>query len=163
MPYITSKTFGGASGFSCCYRDHNDEDSTLGQLHGAVLSFKIMFEADALDANGRVLATFDTEDIEEFLDATFGHTIIVAQDDPSMEAFEQLDDDGAVDMVVLQTVSLETFAKAVFDYCDHWLGDKKLGDRVTVHSVECREHEGSASIYARDDTVIELTEDLKPE
>jgi 6-pyruvoyltetrahydropterin/6-carboxytetrahydropterin synthase len=159
MPYLTSKTFGGASGFSCCFRDHNDQDSTLGQLHGSVLTFKIMFESDTLDDNGRVLATFNMEDVEEFLDATFGHTTVVAQDDPSMEAFDQLDEDGAIDLVVLPQISLETFCKSVFDYCEHWLKDKRLDERVWTHSVECREHEGSSAIYARDDSVVSLVEE----
>jgi 6-pyruvoyltetrahydropterin/6-carboxytetrahydropterin synthase len=164
MPYLTSTTFGGASGFSCCYRDHNDDESNLGLLHGAVLSFKIIFEADALGENGRVLATVDMGNIEEFLDVTFGHTTIVAQDDPSLEAFEQLNEDDAIDLVITPRSSLENFAKTVYDYCDHWLGKKSLQDRVTVHSVECREHDGSSAIYARDDTVIEFTEDkeVKP-
>lgn len=156
MPFLTSKTFGGASGFSCCYRDHKDDESTLGQLHGSVLSFKVMFEADELDAHGRVMPMYDTEELEEFLDATFGYTTIVAQDDPSMEAFDQLDEDEAIDLVVLQAVSLETFCKAVFDFCVLWLQKKGQDQRVMVHSVEVREHDGSSAIFARNDTVVEL-------
>lgn len=159
MPYLASKSYGQASGFSCCYRDHNDEASTLGQLHGSVLGFKIMFEADVLDENNRVLDTTSLGEIEEFLEASFSHTTLVAQDDPSMEAFDQLDDDGAIDLVVMPATTLEAFAKAVFDFCDHWLGRSPHDKRVTIHSVECRESEGDSAIYARDDTVIEITED----
>lgn len=156
MPYLTSKSFGGASGFSCCYRDHNDDESTLGQLHGAVLAFKIMFEADNLKDIRQVDGLM--EKIEEFLDATFGHTTIVAQDDPSMEAFEQLDEDGAIDLVVLVETLPDAFAKAVFDYCVHWVGEGMFGT-LMIHSVECKEHDGTSAIYARDDSVIELVAD----
>lgn len=156
MPYLTSKTIGGAAGFSCCYRDHNDDESTLGQLHGSMLSFKIIFEADTFQdikhADGLM------EKIEEFLDANFGHTTVIAQDDPSMEAFEQLDEDGAIDLVVLPETRIEAFAKSVYDYCVHWVGEGHFGT-LMIHSVECREHEGNSSIYARDDSVIELIAD----
>lgn len=158
MPYLMSKSYGGASGFSCCYRDHNDEVSVGGQLHGAVLSFKVILEADKLDDNGRVFPTHDTEGLEEFLDNMFGNTTIVAQEDPCMEAFAQLDEDCAIDMVVLQTVSLESFAKAIFDFCLLWLEKQGQGDRVWVHSVEVREHDGLSAIFARDDAVIEIAE-----
>jgi 6-pyruvoyltetrahydropterin/6-carboxytetrahydropterin synthase len=158
VPYLTSKTFGGASGFSCCYRDHKDEESTLGQLHGSVLAFKIMFEADTLADTRHVNDLM--EKISEFLDANFSHTTVIAQDDPSMEAWDQLDDDGAIDLVVLPDTAIETFAKSVFDYCTHWVGDGTGNfGTLTVHSVECREHDGSSAIYARDDTVIELISD----
>lgn len=162
MPFLTSKSFGGATGFSCCYRDHSDQESTLGQLHGSVLGFKIMFEADTLADIKQVDSMM--EKIEEFLDANFAHTTIIAQDDPSMEAFDQLDEDGAIDLVVLPNTDIATFAKSVFDYCAHWIGEGtgNFGS-LTIHSVECKEHDGTSSIYARDDTVIELVEDAPEE
>lgn len=159
MPYLMTKSYGGAAGFSCCYRDYRDEESVGGQLHGAVLAFKVILEADKLDGNGRVFPTYDTEKLEEFLDATFGNTVIIAQDDPCMEAFEQLDEDCAIDLVVLQNVSLEGFARAIFEFVHVWLQSTGAEDRVWAHSVEVREHDGLSAIYARDDSVIEIAED----
>jgi hypothetical protein len=82
----------------------------------------------------------------------------VAQDDPQLAVFEDLADKGLADLVVLPSVGCEAFAEYVFAFCEKFLADQGMDDRVRVHSVECREHEGNSAIYAADDDDIIVDE-----
>jgi len=103
---------------------------------------------------------------KEWADHMFDHTLIIAKDDPHLETFKQLNmirggfnDNGIVDLRIVDSVGCEGFAKIAFDAMSSMLVDMKkdntgrypVGAGVKLKSVEVFEHAGNSAIYERGD------------
>ena len=53
--------------------------------------------------------------IKERLNQIFDHTTIIASDDPEIERFRLLHNDGIIDLRIMDHVGCEMFAKVVFE------------------------------------------------
>ena len=101
---------------------------------------------------------------KEWADHTFDHTLIIAKDDPHLETFKQLNmikggfnDNGIVDLRIVDNVGCEGFARMAFDKMSEMLVDMKrdnmgrypVGKTVKLKSVEVFEHAGNSAIFER--------------
>jgi len=106
-----------------------------------------VFECHHLDDNSWAIDLSSLDNIKTWLKSQFDHTTIIAEDDPELDAFKELNDKGVCDLRVLPGTSCEKFAEHVFRYARQWMEDQGLLTRVTIRSVECSEHEGNTAMY----------------
>lgn len=133
------------SEFSCCFRQWRAE-SHCRLLHGYALSFKIVFEADTLDANNWVFDFGSLKPIKQWLKDTFDHTTVIASDDPQVQTFRDLEQQGLIALRVIPDVGCEKFAQYVFQHVHDWLGSRSAS-LVRLRSVEVCEHGVNSAIY----------------
>lgn len=154
VAYRSTKTFCHSLGLSCAFRQHG-ASSHCNMIHGYALQVKVTFEADGLDDKNWVVDFGGLKEVKGWLEKNFDHKLLVADDDPELELFQDMD--GVVaDCRFVPKVGCEAFASEIFDYMTWWI-DARInrhrsddGPRVRLVEVEVREHEGnSASIVAR--------------
>jgi len=143
MTYKSTKIF---DGFSTCFRQWRAAESHCRYLHGYSLEFEVIFQGD-LDHRNWVMdfGCFKRNGIKRYLEHMFDHTLIAAEDDPSLEMFQLLEDKELVQLRIMKDVGCEKFAKHVFDYLTQALKDDP---RIWVVSVECIENKKNSAIYA---------------
>lgn len=142
MLYKSTKLF---SGYSACFRQWK-ADSHCKYLHGYSLEFKATFQG-RLDHRNWVVdfGCFKQNGIKKRLSEMFDHTTIVAKDDPNIEYFQRLDEDGIIQLRVIDDVGCEKFAEYVFNIL------KELDTlRARVISVECIENKSNSAIFGND-------------
>ena len=88
--YQSTKTYGNDRGLSCCFRQWRATHSHCSTLHGYSLGFKFVWESESLDDKNWCFDFGGMKPIKEYLDHMFDHTILVAEDDPALEAFKTL-------------------------------------------------------------------------
>jgi 6-pyruvoyltetrahydropterin/6-carboxytetrahydropterin synthase len=142
MPYQSTKVF---DGFSTAFRQWRAEHSHCRFIHGYALSFKVWFEGD-LDERNWVTDFGGFKEIKEELAMWFDHTLVVAEDDPALDAFRELDSLGVADLRVMPAVGCERFAKFVYSLVGSKIYDMTKS-RVRVVKVECFEHGKNSAIY----------------
>jgi len=132
----------------CAHRQWRDKgDCKL--VHGYDRSVHFVFESDSLDDKNWVMDFGGLRPIKAWLEDLFDHTLLINEDDPEMEFFQDMDRKGLCRLRVLPNIGMEGSAKYVFDYVDNWVKEQTDG-RVSIYSVECREHEKNSAIYIRD-------------
>jgi 6-pyruvoyltetrahydropterin/6-carboxytetrahydropterin synthase len=149
--YQSTKVY---DGFSCVFRQWRAEGTHCAYLHGYSVSFKIIFEGDldhrnwTFDFGGmkRAQCTIDGMNPKQWFDYMFDHTTIIAEDDPYLQLFQQMDAQGTIQLRTLPAVGAEKFAEFVFNKVNDFV-QKETNGRVRVVSVEAREHEKNSAIY----------------
>ena len=63
----------------------------------------------------------------------------MASDDPHLSIFESLNDNGIIDMIIVESTGAEMFAKMAMEYSSKMI-EENYGDRCWVESVTVREH-----------------------
>ena len=81
-------------------------------------------------------------------DSLFDHTLLINEDDPELEFFQEMEKRDLCRLRVMPNVGMEGSAKYVFEYIDQWV-KKETGNRVSLYSVECRENEKNSAIFIR--------------
>lgn len=145
MKFYSSKTFGNDRGLSCAFRQWR-ADSHCRLIHGYSLGFKFIFEADSLNEKNWVYDFGNTKWIKEYLDRVFDHTLVVASDDPELDAFKELDKLGVCDLIILEAVGCEKFAEYVYKDIAPTVESQTDG-RVRLKVVECFEHGSNSASY----------------
>lgn len=146
MKYRSTKTYGHELGLSAAFRQWR-ADSHCNKLHGYALSFKFIFEADELDERNWVMDFGGLKDLKEKLKKFFDHKTIVAKDDPKLGAFQALESMGLSDLVILEGVGCELFAKKAYELGQETLEALGLDSRIRIVSVECAEHGANSAVY----------------
>jgi 6-pyruvoyltetrahydropterin/6-carboxytetrahydropterin synthase len=146
MKYRSTKTYGHELGFSSTFRQWR-ASSHCNKLHGYSLAFRFVFEADQLDERNWVMDFGGLKPLKEKLERVFDHKTIVASDDPKLGAFQALESMGVADLVILDGVGCELFAKKAFDLGQEALKELELDSRVKIISVECSEHGANSAVY----------------
>ncbi|MEC7435972.1 MAG: 6-carboxytetrahydropterin synthase [Candidatus Thermoplasmatota archaeon] len=136
--YFSSKKYGHERGLSAAFRQWRAE-SHCKYLHGYSLEFEFEFGADELDENNWVVDFGGLKELEIWLRSNFDHKTLVASDDPKFSEFELLNNNGIIDMVVVQSTGAEMFAKMAMEYSNEMI-QEKYGERCWVESVTVREH-----------------------
>lgn len=149
MAYQSTKTYGHNIGLSCCFRQWR-ADSHCNTLHGYALQVGLVFEADELDERNWVIDFGSLKPIKKWLEENFDHTTTVAQDDPLIEMFSDLDEAGIIDMRVVEAVGCEGFSRMIFKHVESWLTETGQAPRVRLKSVEVREHGANSGLYVAD-------------
>jgi 6-pyruvoyltetrahydropterin/6-carboxytetrahydropterin synthase len=78
------------------------------------------------------------------------HTTIVAMDDPYMETFKKMDEDGVIQLRIVPAVGCERFAEFLYHKINRFLREE-TGGRVKASKVEVYEHERNSASYEERD------------
>ena len=143
--YRSTKTFEHFA--SAAFRQWRAEHSHCHYIHGYGLSVRIEFQATELDENGWVVDFGALKPLKKEMEDIFDHKLVVAADDPKMEFFEEMNELGVIQLVVLPRVGCEAFAKFIYGMADAYLRQMGHHPRVSVASVEVMEHPGNSAIY----------------
>lgn len=146
--YRSTKTYDHVEGLSCCFRQWRATHSHCRLVHGYALAFRFVFATYELDERNWCFDFGGLKPVKAWLKSMFDHTMLVAEDDPERERFEQLNRDGLIDLRVLPAVGCEATAKYVFDFVATYVHEQ-TGGRVWLESAEVSEHGGNSAIYAR--------------
>ena len=133
------------SGFPCTHRQWRAE-SHCKYVHGYSREFYFEFAANELTKEGWVVDFGGLKELKTWLEHMFDHTFLVAQDDPQLEAFTQLNKEGAIQLRVMPNPGMEGTAQFVYEEASRIL--KKLyGDRAWVTLVQVSENEKNSAMY----------------
>lgn len=146
MPHVSTKTYGHDLGFSTAFRQWR-ADSHCRFVHGYALGFRLEFIATELDHRNWVVDFGGLKCLKAELEKFFDHKTIVARDDPNLAYFVQGDQLGILQLIVLDHVGCEAFAKMVYELTSAWLVEKKYWPRVKLKGVEVMEHGANSAIY----------------
>ena len=149
--FTSTKVF---DGFSCCFRQWKATTTHCQYLHGYGVSFKVWFEGDLDERNWvwdfggmkRAKTKIDGMSPKEWMDYMFDHTIIVAEDDPYVNTFQQLDNAGIAQVRIVPATGAEKFAEFIFKKLNTFVRTE-TNDRVHVKKVEFMEHNKNTAIY----------------
>ena len=142
MKYQVIKTYGNETGHSCAFRQWR-ANSHCNLIHGYALGFEITFEAEELDDRNWVIDFGDLGVLKQYLKNTFDHTTVIAEDDPMMKFFVELENEGLVDLRVMSNVGCEAFAQEVYEF---WR-ERYESQRVSVKSVRVFEHGANSAVF----------------
>ena len=150
--FISTKVF---DGFSCCFRQWKATTTHCQYLHGYGVSFKVWFEGDLDERNWvwdfggmkRAKTKIDGKSPKEWMDYMFDHTLVVAEDDPELKAFQQMDTAGVAQVRVIPATGAEKFAEYIYTKLNKFV-DTETEGRVRVTKVKFMEHGKNAAYYS---------------
>ena len=149
--FTSSKVF---DGFSTVFRQHSAKDTHCSFLHGYGISFKVYFEGEldhrnwVWDFGGmkRAKTLIDGKQPKAWMDYMFDHTLIVAEDDPELLAFKQMDKAGVAQVRVIENTGAEKFAEYIYNKVNEFV-QTETERRVRVTKVKFMEHGKNAAYY----------------
>lgn len=141
-------------GYSACFRQWKAEGTHCKFLHGYAVSFRVWFEGELDHRNWvfdfgqakRSNYLIDGMSPKEWMSFLLDHTTIVAEDDPYLENFKQMDKDGIIQLRILPTVGCERFAEYIYSKLNPWVESDSNG-KVKITQVEVYEHERNSALY----------------
>ena len=80
------------------------------------------------------------------MDYMFDHTLIVAEDDPELKAFQQMGAAGVAQVRVIPATGAEKFAEYIYNKLNEFVNTETEG-RVRVTKVKFMEHGKNAACY----------------
>jgi 6-pyruvoyltetrahydropterin/6-carboxytetrahydropterin synthase len=142
-------------GYSACFRQWKAEDTHCKFLHGYAVSFRVWFEGEldhrnwVFDFGGmkRAKNTIHGMMPKDYFAYLLDHTTIIAQDDPYLDMFKQMDIDGIIQLRILDNVGCEKFAEHLYTTINDFLVLETEG-RVKATRVEVYEHERNSASYS---------------
>ena len=148
------KKWGHERGLSCAFRQWRADHSHCHYLHGYALAVEVTFGAETLDARNWVIDFGGLKGIEQRLKEMFDHKTIIAHDDPKLDVFHDLHDEGIIDLRITQDVGIEAFASEIL----HMIKDelkvsipdgrgRHSNDYVHVERVRVFEHDANCAEY----------------
>lgn len=140
----SSKTYNHSIGLSCCFRQWRAK-SHCRFLHGYALKVHIEFEALDLDENNWVVDFGGMKSFKAWLEELFDHKTLIALDDPEIDTFKKLDQQGLIQIKLVPSVGVEAFSFIIFSACEEWLANEFRTRRVRVKKVTVSEHEGNSA------------------
>ena len=134
-------------GFSTCFRQWKATTTHCKYLHGYGVSFKLWFEGELDNRNWvwdfggmkRAVNKIDGMNPKQWFDYMFDHTVVVSTDDPALETFRQMDNDGFIQLREVDYVGAERFAQFIYDKVNPFI-EQETNGRVSIAKVEFREH-----------------------
>ena len=141
---------------SAAFRQWRSTHSHCQYIHGYRLTADITFETNELDERNWVADFGGLKALKEDLQGTFDHKLVVAQDDPEIEAIVKLGTIGVAEVVILPNVGCERFAEYVLNKADDFIKKATQG-RVRVKSVQINEHDSNFATAYRVEDPLEVT------
>lgn len=157
--FYSTKTYGNDRGLSCAFRQWRSTHSHCSLLHGYSIGVRIVFECETLDERNWVMDFGGLDKFKAWLNHMFDHTLLVAEDDPHLETFQQLNaigggykDLGLSDLRIVPGVGCERFSELAYNKLAEMLDEDRkngqlLNKTVRVKSVEVFEHGANSAIY----------------
>ncbi len=158
---ITFKSTKLFDGYSTVFRQWRAEGTHCKFLHGYAVSFRVWFEGDLDERNWvwdfggmkRANGTIDGMNPKQWFDYLLDHTTIIAEDDPYLEQFKQMAEDGIIQLRILPSVGAERFAEYLFKKIDEFV-QEETHYRVRVSKVEVYEHDRNSASYEEEYTAL---------
>ena len=144
--FVSTLTFDHNEKISCVFRNWKSSDINEQLLHGCSLSFKLVFESFILDDTDQNISPSLTTEIDQYLKNTFSYSTFISVDDPIIGLYSLLASKNVIKLRIMPHVGLEHFAEKVFNDVKNILATNNL-DRLTIKTVELREHSGASSLY----------------
>ena len=94
----------------------------------------------------RAKTQIDGKSPKEWMDYMFDHTLVVAEDDPELKAFQQMDRAGVAQVRVIPATGAEKFAEYIYNKLNKFV-DTETEGRVRVTKVKFMEHGKNAACY----------------
>ena len=149
--YESTKLF---DGYSTCFRQWKAEGTHCKFLHGYAISFRVWFEGQLDERNWvfdfggmkRAKHNIQGKTPKDYFSWLLDHTTVVAEDDPYLNYFKQMDRDGIIQLRVLPAVGCEKFAEHLHKVINDFLSVETEG-RVKAVKVEVYEHERNSASY----------------
>ncbi len=149
--FQSSKVF---NGFSTVFRQWKAETTHCRFIHGYGISFKVYFEGELDERNWvwdfggmkRAKTQIDGKSPKEWMDYMFDHTLIIAEDDPYLKAFEQMGEAGVAQVRIIPATGAEKFAEYIYNKLNEFV-KTETQNRVKVTKVKFMEHEKNAAYY----------------
>ena len=153
MAFTSSKLF---DGFSTVFRQHSATDTHCSFLHGYDVEFRVFFEGKLDSRNWvwdfggmkRAKGTIDGMNPKEWLDYMFDHTTCVAENDPYLPLFKQMDDNKIIQLRILPGVGAEKFAQYLYEKIGRFVNEETDG-RVKVTKVDFYENHRNMASYSK--------------
>ena len=150
--FQSSKVF---DGFSTVFRQWKATTTHCRFVHGYGISFKVYFEGELDERNWvwdfggmkRAKTLIDGKQPKAWMDYMFDHTMIIAEDDPEVEAFKQMDAVGVAQVRVIPATGAEKFAEYIYTKLNDFVQTETEG-RVRVTKVKFAEHGKNAAYYS---------------
>ena len=141
-------------GYSACFRQWKAEGTHCRFLHGYAVSFRVWFEGEldhrnwVFDFGGmkRAKTTIGGMSPKEFFAHMLDHATIVSKDDPYLETFQKMDEDGIIQLRIMDAVGCEQFAKYLYEIINTFIDQETMG-RVKATKIEVYEHERNSASY----------------
>lgn len=146
MTYQSTKTWGTERGLSCAFRQWR-ANSHCNLLHGYSLSIKLVFQSEQLDTRNWVVDFGGFKALKDRFDALFDHKTLVARDDPEWSLFVDMEQANIIELVPVDHVGCEAFAKLVYDTTIEWMDDNGIDETVHLVSAEVAEHGSNSAVY----------------
>lgn len=152
--FKSSKVF---DGFSTVFRQWKAKDTHCKFLHGYAVEFKVTFEGDldyrnwVWDFGGmkRSKTKIDGMSAKEWMDYTFDHTTVIANDDPELNIFTEMDRSGIIQLRILEATGAEKFSEYIFNKLNEFV-IQETDSRVKIIRVEFSENKKNTAIYEAD-------------
>ena len=149
--FQSSKVF---DGFSTVFRQWKAKDTHCRFIHGYGISFKVYFEGELDERNWvwdfggmkRAKTLIDGKQPKAWMDYMFDHTMILAKDDPWIEAFKQMEESGVAQIRIIEATGAEKFAEYIYNKLNDFVHEETEG-RVRVTKVKFMEHGKNAACY----------------
>ncbi|MED5271856.1 MAG: 6-carboxytetrahydropterin synthase [Candidatus Thermoplasmatota archaeon] len=140
--YTSTKTY---RNLPCAHRQWKNQGH-CSFVHGYSREFIFHFASNELDKHGWVVDFGGLKDLKVFLEHWFDHNLLLAEDDPLLEEFRDLESKGACDLRILESASIEYSAKFVYEFANELIR-KTTNQRAWCYRVEVRETDKNSAIY----------------
>ena len=140
--HTCSKSYGG---FPCCHRQWRHPGHCR-FVHGYSRSFTFWFAAHNLDIHGFVVDFSSLQPLRARLEEQFDHTFLVNHDDPLLDHWQALHEQGALDLRVMANVGMEASAELAWGWANALLRPRD-GGRSCCWRVEARENGANAACF----------------
>lgn len=140
---------------SCAFRQPNAAFNRTGAgenskrcsfIHGYQLKAKFWFRCNELDDKNWVVDFGGLKGLKELLQKQFDHTLCIAETDPLLPLFIELDHQGGCDLRIMSAVGIEKTAEWCFKMSNAFI-KKETNNRCWVEMVEVWEHELNSAVY----------------
>ena len=141
-------------GFSTCFRQWRANTTHCQYLHGYDVEFEVTFEGEldhrnwVWDFGGMKRANnlIDGMQPKAWMEYMFDHTVVVAEDDPDIQNFIDMDSRGTIQLRVVPGVGAEKFAEFLYHKLNDFVQLETEG-RVKVVKVKFMENHKNSAIY----------------
>lgn len=144
--FRSGKTYTHAHGLSCAFRQWR-ATSHCNKLHGYSLQVELEFSAQNLDERNWVVDFGGLKQIKALLEEMFDHKTLVAYDDPQISIFRELQVAKVIDLVVVEHVGCEAFARMIHHQVEPFVAE--CFSHARLEKVTVREHGGNHASYGR--------------
>jgi|TARA_B110000967_G_scaffold150110_1_gene153918 6-pyruvoyltetrahydropterin/6-carboxytetrahydropterin synthase len=150
--YQSSKVF---DGFSTVFRQWKAKETHCRFVHGYGISFKVYFEGNLDEKNWvwdfggmkRAKTLINGLQPKAWMDYMFDHTMVIAEDDPEIDAFKQMDQAGVAQVRIIPATGAEKFAEYIYNNINEFV-KTETSNRVRVTKVKFMEHGKNAAYYS---------------